>query len=204
LNYISMGINKNECFGLLGPNGSGKSSLLDILTFSSVPTGGDIYYDGIKNSDIKEDHFKLGYCPQNDILWENLTLYEHLKGYLYIRGHSINNCVTLANEYLKYCKLEEHKNKYPRELSGGTKRKLCILLALSSFSDKVILDEPSSGMDPATRSYMWEIIMDYINYRKSSIILTTHSMEEAEILCNRVGILINGELKAIGSVNHLK
>jgi len=204
LRDVSLGINQHECFGLIGPNGSGKTTLLSVMAYNDTQNAGKVYFDGIENIKIKDDHFMIGYCPQNDILWDELTLYEHLIMYIYFRGFSKKECKEYANNYMKFCKIEEHKNKYPHELSGGTRRKLCILLALISFTSKIILDEPSSGMDPATRRYVWNILTDYKNNENSSIVITTHSMEEAEILCDRIGILVNGELHAIGSPAHIK
>jgi len=204
LKDVSLGINSCECFGLIGPNGSGKSSLLNIITYNNLQTVGQVYYDDIENINIKEDHLMLGYCPQNDILWETLTLYEHLVMFIYLRGYSRKESRQHAQKYMEFCRIEEHKNKYPHELSGGTRRKLCILIALICFSKKVLLDEPSSGMDPATRRYIWNVLLNYKRNEDSSIVLTTHSMEEAEFLCNRIGMLVNGELLAIGSPNHLK
>jgi len=204
LNNINLGINANECFGLIGPNGAGKSTLLDIISYTTEPTCGHIYYDGVDRKDIKNDHFRMGYCSQMDTLWNKMTLYEHLIAFLYLRGYSMKECKSFTNYYMKYCKIEEHKQKYPEELSGGTRRKLCILLALCSFTNKIVLDEPSTGMDPATRRYMWDIIQDYKENEQSSVILTTHCMEEAELLCDRIALLVNGELQAVGSVHHLK
>jgi len=204
LKNVSLGINKNECFGLIGPNGSGKSTLLNIFTYTTVQSAGEVLFDDVENTKIREDQFRIGYCPQNDSLWKELTLFEHLIMYLYIRGYSKKDSKKYAVRYMSYCKIEEHKNKYPNELSGGTKRKLCILLALICFSDKIILDEPTSGMDPATRRYVWNMLRDYMNDKNSSIILTTHCMEEAELLCDRIGIIVNGSLQCIGSPNHLK
>ncbi|ORX71007.1 P-loop containing nucleoside triphosphate hydrolase protein [Anaeromyces robustus] len=204
LKDVTLGINYRESFGLLGPNGSGKSSLLNIITYNNTQSAGKIYYDDIENTSIKEDHFMIGYCPQNDNLWPELTLFEHLVMYINLRGYSLKESREYAEKYIEYCKIELHKNKYPHELSGGTKRKLCVLIALISFTNKILLDEPSSGMDPATRRYIWNVITSYKNNEDSSIVLTTHAMEEAELLCDRIGILINGELLAIGSPTHLK
>ncbi|KAG4102082.1 P-loop containing nucleoside triphosphate hydrolase protein [Neocallimastix lanati (nom. inval.)] len=204
LKDITLGINNKECFGLIGPNGSGKSSLLNIITYTTVQSVGKVLFDGKENTKLKEDKYIIGYCPQNDSLWKELTLYEHLVMYLYIQGYSKRDSRWYATCFMKYCKIEEHKNKYPDELSGGTRRKLCILIALIGFSNKVILDEPSSGMDPATRRYIWDILKEYMNNKNSSIVLTTHCMEEAELLCHRIGILVNGNLQCIGSPNHLK
>ncbi|OUM65810.1 hypothetical protein PIROE2DRAFT_41340 [Piromyces sp. E2] len=202
---VTLGIRREECFGLIGPNGSGKSSLLDMITYSTVQTAGQIYYDGgEENTKIKEDELKMGYCPQSDTLWSELTLVEHLVMYLSLRGQPAEEAHRFAWKLMRFSKIEEHRNKYPHELSGGTRRKLCILLALICYSNKIMLDEPTSGMDPATRHYIWNILKDYIRNEKSSLMITTHSMEEAELLCHRIGILVNGTLKCLGSAKHLK
>ncbi|OUM62745.1 hypothetical protein PIROE2DRAFT_43994 [Piromyces sp. E2] len=204
LRDISLGINEGESFGIIGPNGSGKSTLLNIITYNDTQNVGKVYFDGVESVHIKEDHFMIGFCPQNDTLWEELTMYEHLVMFIHLRGFTKKESEKYAQTYMKFCKIEEHKNKYPHELSGGTKRKLCILLALISYNNKIVLDEPSSGMDPATRRFVWNILTTYKNNDNSSIVITTHSMEEAELLCDRIGIIVNGELNAIGSPTHIK
>ena len=204
LKNVTLGINNRECFGLIGPNGSGKTTLLNIITYNHAQTVGQVFYDDVENVDIKEDKFMMGYCSQNDVLWEELTLYEHLVMFIHLRGYSKKESEKYAKMYMEFCKIEDHKNKYPHELSGGTRRKLCILIALIGFSNKIMLDEPSSGMDPATRRYIWNVLTNYKHNEDSLLVLTTHSMEEAEILCDRIGMLVNGELLAIGTANQLK
>ena len=204
LKNVTLGINSQECFGLIGPNGSGKTTLLNIITYNHAQSVGSVYYDDIENVDIKEDHFMMGYCSQNDVLWEELTLYEHLIMFIYLRGYSKEKSKKYAKMYMEFCRIEDHKDKYPHELSGGTRRKLCILIALIGFSNKIMLDEPSSGVDPATRRYIWNILTNYKHNEDSLLVLTTHSMEEAEILCDRIGMLVNGELLALGTANQLK
>jgi ABC-type multidrug transport system ATPase subunit len=201
---MTLGINKCECFGILGPNGSGKSSLLNTASFTFKQTIGDIYYDGQNTLDRKGNEITLGYCPQEDTLWSEMTLYEHIEMFLYIRGYSKEQSKRLANQFIHYCRLTSHKNKLPSELSGGTRRKLNILIALCCSSSKVILDEPSAGMDPSTRRYVWDIIKATLQNNQSATIITTHSMEEAELLCNRIGIMVNGKLQCIGTPEHLK
>ncbi|OUM60183.1 hypothetical protein PIROE2DRAFT_46479 [Piromyces sp. E2] len=201
---ITLGIDKCECFGILGPNGSGKSSLLNTTSFTYKQTLGDIYYDGNNTLERKGNEITLGYCPQEDTLWNEMTLFEHIQMFLHIRGYSRKESKVLAKQFIKYCRLTPHKNKLPSEMSGGTRRKLNILIALCCSSSKIMLDEPSAGMDPSTRRYVWDIIKATIQSNHSSTIMTTHSMEEAELLCNRIGIMVNGKLQCIGSPEHLK
>ncbi|OUM66695.1 hypothetical protein PIROE2DRAFT_20138 [Piromyces sp. E2] len=201
---INLGIDKCECFGLLGPNGSGKTSLLNTVSFTFKQTAGDILYEGKNTLDRKANEITLGYCPQENTLWEEMTLYEHIKMFLYIRGCSRAKSKRLADQFIEYCRLTPHKNKFPSEMSGGTRRKLNILIALCCNSQRALLDEPSSGMDPASRRYIWEVIKATLQRNQSSMIMTTHSMEEAELLCNRIGIIVNGKIQCIGTPEHLK
>jgi len=201
---VSFGINKHECFGLLGPNGAGKSTTLNIITSTIPQTTGKVYYDGVESHTARLNDISLGYCPQNDIYWKELTIREHIEFFLKIRGYSSEEAKEYASKYISCCKLEEHQNKRASKLSGGTKRKLCLLIAICGYPNQILLDEPTAGMDPSTRRYVWNIIKETKKKNNSAFIMTTHSMEEAEILCDRIGILINGRLHCIGSPEHIK
>ncbi|ORX39534.1 P-loop containing nucleoside triphosphate hydrolase protein [Piromyces finnis] len=201
---ISLGIDQCECFGILGPNGSGKSSLLNTTSFTFPQTLGKIYYNGKDTTERNGNEITLGYCPQEDTLWNEFTLFEHIEMFLYLRGYTKKEAKKITNEFINYCHLTEHKNKMPYELSGGTRRKLNILIALCCSSSKIIMDEPSAGMDPSTRRYVWDIIKATLQNNKSSTIMSTHSMEEAELLCNRIAIMVKGRLRCIGTPEHLK
>jgi len=201
---VSLGIDKCECFGILGPNGSGKSSMLNTVGLAFQQTLGKLYFDGKDTTERKSNAIPIGYCPQEDTLWDQMTLYEHIEMYLYLQGYSKSESKRLALEYIDYCRLGPHKNKFPSQLSGGTSRKLSILIALCCSTTKILLDEPTAGMDPSTRRYVWDMIKATIQDRQSSTIMSTHSMEEAELLCNRIGIIVNGKLRCIGSPEHLK
>jgi len=201
---VSFGINKHECFGLLGPNGAGKSTTLNMITSTIPQTTGKIYYDGVESHIARYNNISLGYCPQNDTFWKELTIREHIEFFLKIRGYPKELAREYATQYIRCCKLEEHEGKRASKLSGGTKRKLCLLMAICGYPNQVLLDEPTAGMDPSTRRYVWNIIKETKKENNTAIIMTTHSMEEAEYLCDRLGILINGRLKCIGSPEHLK
>lgn len=201
---VSLGVNQHECFGILGPNGSGKTSLLNTVSFSFPQTLGKIYYDEKDTIERHGNEITLGYCPQEDTLWNEYTLLEHIEMFLYIQGHSSKESKRIAKELIKYCHLTEHKNKKPSELSGGTRRKLNILIALCCSPSKIIMDEPTAGMDPSTRRYVWDIIKSTIQINDSSTIMSTHSMEEAELICNRIAIMVKGKIRCIGSPEHLK
>ena len=201
---VNLGINKYECFGLLGPNGSGKTSLLNILSLTNNQTVGDVFYEGKNILDRQSNEITIGYCPQENALWEELTLSEHIEMFLFIRGFSRKESKRLTKHVINYCGLRSHRNKFPSELSGGTRRKLNILIALCCDSPCILLDEPSTGIDPVSRHLIWNVIKATIKRNQSSLILTTHYLEEAELLCNRIGIIINGKLKCIGTPEHLK
>jgi len=198
---VSFGTREKECFGLLGPNGVGKSTLLNSITSTINQTYGKIYFNGVESNQYDGI---IGYCPQEDILWDELSPLDHVMFYLRLRGLPENLIKDYAHQYIKYCQIEEHMNKPVSKLSGGTKRKLCILLAVCGSPKQVILDEPTSGIDPATRLFIWDMIKEMKEREKSSMILTTHSMEEAQELCDRLTILINGRLVCIGSPEYLR
>ena len=201
---FNLGINKYECFGLLGPSGSGKTSLLNTLSLTLKQTAGDIIYEGKKINDYKPNEISIGYCPQKNTLWEGLTLSEHIEMFLYIRGCSRKESKYYANQFIEYCRLKPHKNKYPSEMSEGTRRKLNVIIALCCDSPRIMLDEPSIGMDPVSRYYIWETVKATIRENQSSSIISTNSMEEVEHLCHRIGIIVNGQIQCIGSPEHLR
>jgi len=201
---VSFGVNKHECFGLLGPNGAGKSTTLNMVTSTIPQTTGKIYYNGTESHIARLNEISLGYCPQNDTFWKELTIREHIEFFLRIRGFPEEKAKNYTTEYIRCCNLEEHQNKRASKLSGGTKRKLCLLMAISGYPNQILLDEPTAGMDPSTRRYVWNIIKETKRDNNSAVIMTTHSMEEAENLCDRIGILINGRLVCIGSPEHIK
>jgi ATP-binding cassette subfamily A (ABC1) protein 5 len=201
---VNFGVRNHECFGLLGPNGAGKSTTLNSITSTMPQTTGRICFNGVETHVARLGEISMGYCPQNDILWKELTLREHLEFFLNIRGYNSAEAKEYASQYINCLGLEEHQNKRVEKLSGGTKRKLSLLIAICGYPKQIFLDEPSAGMDPSTRRMVWNIIKKTKSMNDSALIMTTHSMEEAENLCDRLGILINGRLTCIGSPEHLK
>jgi len=201
---VNFGVRNHECFGLLGPNGAGKSTTLNTITATLPQTTGKICFQGVENHIARLGELSMGYCPQNDILWKELTLREHLELFLRIRGYNSMEARDYATKYIEILGLEEHQNKRADDLSGGTKRKLSLLIAICGYPQQIFLDEPSAGMDPSTRRLVWETIKKTKNVNDSAIIMTTHSMEEAENLCDRLAILVNGRLSCIGSPEYLK
>ncbi|KAN0003736.1 hypothetical protein ACTFIZ_009907 [Dictyostelium cf. discoideum] len=201
---IWFSVEKNEIFGLLGPNGSGKSTCLNLLTGLLKADQGDGYLSG-KSIDKDKDVFQsIGSCSQNDILFENLTIYEHL--YLFSRLKSITNTKSeLEDEidfYINKFSIQSFKNKKSSDLSGGTKRKLSVACCLIGDPQVVLLDEPSTSLDPISRNELHSLI-DELKVNKS-IIMTTHSINEINQCCNRVAIMVDGKIRCIGTPNHLK
>lgn len=204
VNGISFNVEKEECFALLGVNGAGKTTTFKMLTgelpseFGSASVGGK----SISNN-LREARNLIGYCPQFDSLSEFLTAREHLNLYSAIKGIPTEKIEEQVNRMLKYMDLEQYKDIVAGTYSGGNKRKLSVAIALIGNPTVVFLDEPSAGMDPESRKKMWKILGS-IKKKKSAVILTTHSMEEAEALCDRMTIMVKGRLKCIGSSTHIK
>lgn len=147
----------------------------------------------------------IGYCPQFDALFTNLTVKEHLEFYAHIKGVVPRMRRTVVERQLIEMGLEQYKNTHANKLSGGNKRKLSVAMAMIGNPPIVFLDEPSTGMDPKAKRFMWNIIAKISTLRKkSAVILTTHSMEEAEALSTKLGIMVDGTFKCFGSAQHIK
>lgn len=147
----------------------------------------------------------IGYCPQFDAIFDNLTVYQHLDFYASIKGVRCDYQAELITKQIKEMDLVNYTNVNAGQLSGGNKRKLQCAIALIGNPPIVLLDEPSTGVDPQAKRFMWTIISNISTLRKqSTVILTTHSMEEAEALCTKMGIMVDGQFKCFGSSQHIK
>ncbi|OMJ73736.1 hypothetical protein SteCoe_27506 [Stentor coeruleus] len=204
VNELSFNVKKEECFALLGINGAGKTTTFKMLT-GEIPCDSGSAFVGGKNVSTKlaEARTLIGYCPQFDALTDNLTGKEHLEVYANIKGIPKNKIKEQVDYMLKYMDLEQYANILSGTYSGGNKRKLSVAMALIGNPSVVFLDEPSAGMDPEARKKMWKIL-GKIKKKKSAVILTTHSMEEAEALCDRMTIMVRGRLKCIGTSTWIK
>ena len=204
---VSFGMPEGECFALLGVNGAGKSTTFKGLTGEIQPTQGEIL---IKGMDITREFGKIrkqiGYCPQFDAIFELMSVEEHLKYYAMIKGIKPEKRTALINEKIDELNLTEYRNNPAGSLSGGNKRKLSVAIALLGNPPIILLDEPSAGMDPEARRFMWSVVSRISQLRKqSTVILTTHSMEEAEALSSKMGIMVTGgRFKCFGSAQHIK
>jgi len=203
---VSFGIKNGECFALLGVNGAGKTTTFKMLTGEIGPTAGEAYINGYKiPSQMGEARKYIGYCPQFDALLENLTAKEHLELYAAIKGIPLDKREAMIQKQLHDLNLKPFENICAGTYSGGNKRKLSVAMAMIGNPPIVFLDEPSNGMDPEARRFMWDVISRISTERKhSSVILTTHSMEEAEALATKMAIQVEGNLRCIGSSQHIK
>ena len=203
---LSFGVKKGEVFGLLGVNGAGKTTTFKMLAGEIVSTSGDSYFCGDKISEnLSKIRKNLGYCPQFDALIENLTVREQLELFYDMKCLPSRFKDRAITQKINEMNLEEYENKLSGTLSGGNKRKLSVAMAMIGNPSIIFLDEPSTGMDPKARRFMWKVISRITTERKhSTVILTTHSMEEAEALSTRLGIMVNGNFKCIGTPQHIK
>ena len=203
---VSFGVKRGECFGLLGTNGAGKTSTFKVLSGEITPNYGLARIAGLNvETDMKAIGSLIGYCPQFDALLENLTAKEHLELYAAIKGIPHNMRPKLIENKLHQLNLKQYENVLAGTYSGGNKRKLSVAIALLGNPPIILLDEPSSGMDPEARRFMWSIVSQISTQNKtSSVILTTHSMEEAEALSSKLAIMVEGKVKCIGPVQQLK
>uniref|UniRef100_A0A8C8JD93 ATP binding cassette subfamily A member 5 n=1 Tax=Oncorhynchus tshawytscha TaxID=74940 RepID=A0A8C8JD93_ONCTS len=192
--------------GLLGPNGAGKSTIMHMLSGDTVPTAGQVlmgdYSTEFRPVDNPLEH--IGYCPQVSPLWPRITLEEHLEIYAAIKGLRGQDVPGIITRVVNALELKGHLHKQAKNLSAGIKRKLCFALSMLGNPQIVLLDEPSTGMDPKSKQRMWRAIRAAFKNRQRGAILTTHYMEEAEAVCDRVAIMVSGQLRCIGSIQHLK
>ncbi|XP_044505775.1 ABC transporter A family member 1 isoform X2 [Mangifera indica] len=203
---LTFSVQAGECFGFLGTNGAGKTTTLSMLSGEEYPTDGTVFIFGKDiRSNPKAARRLVGYCPQFDALLEYLTVKEHLELYARIKGVADYRIEDVVKEKLVEFDLLKHANKPSFTLSGGNKRKLSVAIAMIGDPPIVFLDEPSTGMDPIAKRFMWEVISRLSTRQgKTAVILTTHSMNEAQALCTRIGIMVGGHLRCIGSPQHLK
>lgn len=199
---LTLEIKKGEIFGLLGPNGAGKTTTVKILTTLTKPDSGSCFIDGIDV--IKNPHnIKkiIGVVPQENNLERELTVYENLL--IYGMLHKVKNLKEKIEKILYTMELHDKKDSIVTTLSGGLQRRLLLARALLTEPKVLFLDEPSIGLDPHIRRQLWQIIRK-IKVEGRTVLLTTHYIEEAEALCDRVGILSHGKLIALGTPSELK
>ncbi|CAN9506482.1 unnamed protein product [Ophioblennius macclurei] len=201
---ICIGVSPGECFGLLGVNGAGKTTTFKMLTGDIDVTSGEASVSGHSIlTNILDVHQNMGYCPQFDAIDELLTGREHLHLYARLRGVPEYEISRVAEWAIQKLGLSEYAGHSAGTYSGGNRRKLSTAIAMIGCPALVLLDEPTTGMDPLSRRFLWNSIMSVIQDRRA-VVLTSHSMEECEALCTRLAIMVNGSFKCLGTIQHLK
>lgn len=200
---LSFEIFRGEVFGLLGKNGAGKTTTIKMLTMQLKPTSGKIFFEDLEQTgnELTIKNF-IGLVPQHLNLDQDLTVAENLE--LHARLHHLPKTERekKIDELLNFVELQSVENDFIKKLSGGMKRRLLIIRALIHSPKVLFLDEPTVALDPQVRRKIWELIQN-LKSRGITIVLTTHYIEEAEFLCDRVAILNAGKLVALDTVKNL-
>jgi daunorubicin resistance ABC transporter ATP-binding subunit len=201
---IDLSVASGEFFGLLGPNGAGKSTTIGMLTTLVRPTGGRAWVAGV---DVLADPVgvkrRIGMVPQNNTLDMQLTVTENLEFRSRFFGLSRRDAARRAAQLIEALELSDRRKAMATDLSGGQARRLLIARALVHRPDVLFLDEPTAGLDPQTRVNLWDILR-VLHAQGQTILLTSHYMEEAEALCDRIAIVDRGKVLASGTVEELK
>eukprot|EP00002_Diphylleia_rotans_P008603 TRINITY_DN1856_c0_g1_i5.p1 TRINITY_DN1856_c0_g1~~TRINITY_DN1856_c0_g1_i5.p1 ORF type:complete len:1310 (-),score=247.31 TRINITY_DN1856_c0_g1_i5:79-4008(-) len=200
---LNLQIYENQILALLGHNGAGKTTTVSMLTGFFPQTSGNalVYGRGI-DKDMEIIRRNIGLCPQYNVLWDELTVREHLEVFAALKGVSPAERERHITERIEEVGLAEKTNALSSALSGGQKRKLCVSIAFTGGTKVIFLDEPTSGMDPFSRRAIWELLQK-LKYGRT-IVLTTHFMDEADLLGDRIAIMSGGRVAACGSPLFLK
>ncbi|EAR95943.2 transporter family ABC domain protein (macronuclear) [Tetrahymena thermophila SB210] len=204
INGISFGVQKKQIFGLLGPNGAGKTTTFNILTAKDSSSSGQVFVNQEQAIQTNENAWQnVGICSQFDNLWDDLTVYDHLALFASLKGLQGEKRERAIKYFTQTLQLEAYIDRKSEILSGGNKRKLCVGMALIGSPNVQFFDEPSSGLDPIAKRFLWNTLKQNLQLKDASIVLTTHSMNEAESLCSKIGIVVNGQFQCMGSPEHL-
>jgi len=200
---VSFEVHAGECFGLLGPNGAGKSTAIHCISGFYPPTRGEVLIDGINvHADPKRARQVLGVCAQEDTLDTDFRVFDQLVRYATFFRIPVEEARRRAAALLTRFGIEDKAGELVERLSGGMKRRLQVARALISRPKVLVLDEPTTGLDPGMRRALWEILMDE-RAKGAAILLCTHYMEEAERLCDRVGLIAKGRIVDIDTPRSL-
>lgn len=203
LDDVSMIIRSGEFFGLLGPNGAGKTTLISILSTLLLPTEGEVRIGGERLTRQRQDiKRKLSLITQHNSLRNDMTLDEIMELQARLYFLNIKQAKVRSEELLTFCGLIDHRKKTVRKLSGGMKRKLMLCRALLTRPEILILDEPTIGLDPASRRQMWDLLRT-LNRQGMTILLTTHYIEEAQNLCGRIALIEKGQVARLDTPANL-
>jgi len=199
---LSLGVRRGECFGMLGPNGAGKTTTINMLVGFTQPSAGDATVEGLSIlGDMERIYSLMGVCPQHDLLWDVLTPRQHLSFFGRLKNLQGQELSEATLEALRSVNLLDVIDTKAGTFSGGMKRRLSVAISLIGMPLVCYLDEPSTGLDPASRRLLWDCVRSA--KRSRAVLLTTHSMEEAEGLCDRLGIFVDGRLRCVGAPKEL-
>jgi ABC-2 type transport system ATP-binding protein len=198
---LSVEIRKGEIFGLLGPNGAGKTTSIKMITGLLKPDRGVVTINGEVAGET-DNRQNVGICPQELVLWNNLTCFEQLVFIASMYKVPRKTSKIRAMELLEKMGLQEKQNKLVKTLSGGMQRRMNILMALMHDPEILILDEPEAGLDPQSRVMVREFIQSMA--KTKTIVFTTHNMDEADRLCNRIAIIDHGKMLVTDTPENLK
>lgn len=198
VNNVSFEVKQGEVFGLLGPNGAGKTTTLEIIEMLQKPDSGEVFIAGMNiRTHAQEIKQKIGVQFQSTSLYDKITVKECLELFAHYYPSSAN-----ADTLLEWVNLQEKARTYTKHLSGGQKQRLVLALALVNNPEIVFLDEPTTGLDPQARRNIWDIVQK-LKEQGKTVVLTTHYMDEAERLCDRLAIMDNGKIISTGSPQYL-
>ncbi len=204
LDGISLSVHEGEIFGLLGPNGAGKTTAISICTTRALPTAGRVVIDG---TDVvaRPSHARrsIGVVPQYNTLDRALTIFENLYFHCRYFGYSSPDATARAHSLLEQFQLGERGKAMPNQLSGGLQQRVQIARAIAHHPRVLFLDEPSAGLDPQSRIAMWAAVTG-LRQQGITVVLTTHYMEEADTLCDRVAIVDHGRILALDTPAQIK
>ena len=199
---LNLEIKQKEVFGFLGPNGAGKTTSIKMMVGLLKPTSGRVLFDGAEAGSV--DKSRIGLCPQAHVQWDALTCRENLTFMGDMYGIPAPQLQARVNQLLDLLSLTEKADQTAAKLSGGIMRRLNIALALVNDPEILFLDEPSAGLDPQSRLLLWEVIRSLRDEEGKTIVLTTHAMEEADALSDRVAIIDHGKLLGLDTPEDLK
>ncbi|HEX9137014.1 MAG TPA: ABC transporter ATP-binding protein [Nitrospirota bacterium] len=203
VNGVDFAIRQGECFGFLGPNGAGKTTVMRVISCFLPPTAGSVTVFGMdvaRNPSMIKS--RIGIMPQDNNLDPDLSVFENLIVYARYFDIRKKDAIRLARVLLDFVEIQDKANVKIEQLSGGMKHRLLLARALVNNPDLLILDEPTTGLDPHSRRAVWDKL-NHLKFRNTTLLLTTHYMEEAEKLCDRVAIMDSGRIVAVDAPEHL-
>ncbi|ORC90116.1 ABC transporter [Trypanosoma theileri] len=203
VNDVSFALERGRVNILLGPNGSGKSTLMGMATGMIKPTSGDVFICGHNALyELGKCHQEIGFCPQNDIVWNKLTVEQHLAFYARLKNGKTWNVQERVDKVITTLQLEEKRHTYAEDLSGGQRRRLCVGVSLIGNPKVLFLDEPTAGMDVRGRKAVYDALQ--VDRESRAVMISTHLLDEADRVGDRILLMQNGELCGAGSSLFLK